>query len=366
MGPNGPSAFVVIIMKLRNIIFFALIISSKIISAATMEESLALMQSYLDKNQLEKVEDYYDDNEETLSKNPMALERVAISLERREKYKEAIEIYRKIILNFNKVEHGKILSSKPSRIDPSFYEHTKLPFYYYKLSYLSTQLFLKTTTYSPLEERVKFKRNADGFILLSRKVKVDELDLKALEEVLKEKITEERSMLYKKTWYASADLMSWQDRVILVNNASQTRTNLLSTSMGTCIGAGRKWENAKYEFNLEGCYATGTSSISSEDRFVDYQQSSVAVSGVIFGPGMYFKTISDNILLGLHLPIKYRKGNWTNPRPDLYTFERESAIEAGFFIQSKIKINKISIRTRLGKVFPNPGSLWSVGALYDF
>jgi hypothetical protein len=353
-------------MKIKNILFLACIISSTSIAAATVEDNLALMQSYLDKNQMEKVEDLYDENEESLSQIPMALERLAISLERREKYKESIEVYRKIILNFNKSEHGKILGSKPTKIDPSLFEHSKLPFYYYKLAFLSTQIFVKTTVYTPVQERIKYKKNAEGFISLARKVKVEEPDLKILEEILKEKISEEVSLLFKESWYGSVELLSWQDRVLLVSTNNGSKTNLLSTSIGTCLGAGKKWENVRYEFNIEGCYVVGTATISSEDIAVSYQQSSVGVSGFIFGPGVYFKTFSDNVFLGIHLPIKYRTGDWTNPNPDLYRFERDSAIEAGFFIQSKVKINKISLRTRLGKVFPNPGSLWSIGVLYDF
>jgi hypothetical protein len=140
----------------------------------------------------------------------------------------------------------------------------------------------------------------------------------------------------------------------------------LSTAIGSCVGGGKKWENSKYEFNFEGCFAVASATISSESRAVSYQQSSVAVKGFLAGPGMYFKTISDNVLLGLHIPVKYRKGDWTNPNEGQYRFEKDSAFEVGYFIQSKIKVKKISLRTRLGKVFPNPGSLWSIGAIYDF
>ncbi|MBY0415288.1 MAG: hypothetical protein K2Q18_14045, partial [Bdellovibrionales bacterium] len=159
------------------------------LSAQTVDESLAKMQELVDKNQLEKVEDYYDEHEDSLSKNWMALEKLAISLERREKYKEALEIYRKIILNFHRAEHSKILSAKPKTVvDPSYYEHNKLPYYYYKLSYASAQLFLLTSGYTPVSERKKLKANFDGFVTLARKVKVDEADLKLLEQILKEKI----------------------------------------------------------------------------------------------------------------------------------------------------------------------------------
>ena len=335
-------------------------------SAKTTFDNIKLMQLYLDKNQLEKVEDLYDEEEETLAKSWMALERLAISFERREKLKEAIEVYRKLITNFNQDTHLKVLNLPEEKLESSMYDKTKLSLYYYKLAFLNTQLFSKTNDYTPPAERIKYKKNAEGFISLGRKVKVDESELKLLEGQLQEKINIDQDLSYKTGWYVSLDLISWQDRLYLVDQVTNAKTNLLSTAMGTCLGGGKKWENIKYEFNFEGCFAVATASISSESAAVNYQQSSVSVKGFMAGPGMYFKTISDNVLLGVQLPVKYRQGDWTNPDETLYRFEREKTFEAGFFLQSKIKIKKVALRTRLGKVFPNPGSLWSVGLLYDF
>lgn len=329
-------------------------------------DNIKLMQLYLDKNQLEKVEDLYDEEESTLSKNWMALERLAISFERREKNKEAIEIYRKIIMNFNFDAHQKVLNTPSAKLEAAVYEKTKLALYYYKLAFLNTQLFGKTTDYTPGSERAKYKKNAEGFITLARKVKGDEGELKLLESLLQEKINNDESQMYKSTWYVSMDLLSWQDRLYLVNLNTNVKTNLLSTAMGTCIGGGKKWENVRYEFNMEGCFAVANATISSQTPSINYQQSSVSVKGFMAGPGMYFKAISDNVLLGVQIPVKYRSGDWTNPDETQYRFERETAYEVGYFLQSKIKIKKVALRTRLGKVFPNPGSLWSVGLLYDF
>lgn len=329
-------------------------------------EDVKLLQLYLDKNLLEKVEDHYDENEESLSKNGMALERLAISFERRQKYKEAIEVYRKIITNFNKLSHEKIVSTSESQLSESVYNQSKLPFYYYKLAFLNTQLFSATHEYSPVGERGKYKKNAEGFIALSRKVKTDEADLKLLEDQLNEKVSRDESFIFKQAWYLSFDILSWQDRIVLTNKNSKVNTNLLSTSIGSCLGLGRKWDNVKYEFDVEGCFAVATATISSENRLVDYQQSSVAVKGVIFGPGMYYKALSENLLIGVHVPVKYTSGDWTNPNEALYEFDNKNSFEVGYFLQSKIKVKKVSIRTRLGKVFPNPGSLWSIGVIYDF
>jgi tetratricopeptide (TPR) repeat protein len=351
-------------------ILIGLIITISLVSppvmSASVVDNLKQMQLYLDKAQMDKVEELYDDNEATLSKNWMALERLAISFERREKYKQAIDLYRKIIIEFNRPAHEKVLNTPLQRMDPTYYEGTKLSLYYYKLAYNNTMLFTKTNEYTPGGEQKKYKKNAEGFIALARKVKTSEADLKALEEVLKEKVSKEESMRYRVNWYASLDILSWQDRVVLLTTATQVKTNLLATSIGPCLGLGKKWENVRYEFNLEGCVTMLNASVSSQDKNVNYQQSSVAVKGILVGPGMYFKTFAENVFFGLSIPIKYRTGDWTNPDEDLYKLERTSSLEAGFFLQSKIKISKFSIRTRFGKVFPNPGSLWTIGALYDF
>ena len=367
MGSHGPDPHVVVVnMNIKKLTFLAFAFSSALAVAATPIENLKLMQLYLDKNQLEKVEDLYDDQEDTLKDNWMAMERLAISFERREKIKEAIEAYRKIIINFNKPAHDKILSTPAAMLDKSVYERTKLPLYYYKLAFLNTQLFSKTHKYTPETERQKYKKNAEGFIGLSRKVKVDEGELKLLEELLREKLINDANLVYRKKWYLSLDILSWQDRVYLVSLADGSKANLLSSAVGSCLGGGRKWENIKYEFDLEGCLAFATATISSENRAVSYQQSSVAVKGFIAGPGMYYKGFSDNVLLGIHIPVKYRQGDWTNPDAELYRFERTKTFEIGYFLQTKIKVKSLYLRTRLGKVFPNPGSLWSIGLLYDF
>ena len=120
MGSVSTDSLVVINMMKIKLSLLIFIISLSAFAAATTLDNLKLMQLYLDKNQLEKVEDVYDENEDSLGKNWMALERLAISFERRDKFKEAIEIYRKIIVNFNKEAHDKVLAVSVSKMEPSY------------------------------------------------------------------------------------------------------------------------------------------------------------------------------------------------------------------------------------------------------
>lgn len=353
-------------MVVRNVLLLICFSSLSLYAADNSIEHLKLMQLYLDKNQPEKVEDLYDEHEETLENKWMALERLAISFERREKFKEAVETYRKIINKFNRNQHERIISTPQRLVTREMYENNKLPLYYYKLAFLNVQLFLKTHNYTDPIEKSRFKKNAEGFIGLARKVAVDEVELKLLEEQLKEKLTTEENKTFKAHWYAMWDIVSWQDRVELINTLTKVKHNLLSTNLGTCLGAGRSWENVHYELTTEGCFVIASSTISSESTAVTYQQSKVPVKGLIAGPGMYFKSFSENILVGFHVPIMARKGDWTLPENQPYSFEKDSTIGVGYFLQTKFKVKNLSIRTRLGKIFPNPGSHWSIGAIYDF
>ena len=140
---------------------------------------------------------------------------------------------------------------------------------------------------------------------------------------------------------------------------------MLSTALGACGGGGRKWQNSIFEFNLEGCLLSGSATVSSQDSSVTYQQSSVSELGVIAGPGFYLRNLSENVLLGFQIPFMYQKGDLTLPA-GAYKFKSDKVFGGGYFFQSKFKVSNLFIRTRLGKIFPNPASQWSIGILYDF
>ena len=160
-------------------------------------------------------------------------------------------------------------------------------------------------------------------------------------------------------------MISWQDRVYLKNLDTGVRTRLLSTDIGSSVGLGKKWSNSKFEFNVEGIYSVATSTISSEDQNVNYLQSSVMVKSITAGPGMYYKAFSEKVYVGIQIPFSYRTGDWSLPDGN-YTFENKNQFGGGYFFQAKFVVGPIAIQTRLGKIFPNPASHWSIGGIYDF
>ena len=216
----------------------------------------------------------------------------------------------------------------------------------------------------PEEERQKYKKNAQGYIILLKKVNADPSDIKIIEEQIQEKLKQVDQLSYKTDWYILFNIISWQDRLYLKETATGSKTPLTSTALGSTIGAGRKWSNFYYEFNLEGEYAVANSTTSSNGTGYNYLQSSVPVTSLILGPGMYYKAFSDKVFVGIHLPVSYRTGKWDLPAG--YEFENDKQLGAGYFFQVKFYIGSIAIQSRLGKIFPNPASHWAIGALYDF
>lgn len=322
------------------------------------------MQLYLDKNQFEKVEDLYDDNEDDLKKNWMALERLALSFERRDKYKEAIETYRKLLVDIYPNENKAVFSSSSEKVDESIYQKAKLPLYYYKLALLYAQLYSSSNDYTENSEKSSYKKRAESFIVLCKKTNCDEAELKLLTEQLNEKDNNEKSREYTSSWFVVSDLISWQDNVTLIKNSTNTANKLLTTNIGLLLGAGKKWQNNKYEFNWEAGVIQATSTISSANPTILYQQSSVPVTGAYSAPGMYFKTWSESVQLGMSFPMMIRKGDWKVPEG--YRFENATRFSAGLLLQSKFKVGPLFLRTRIGKQFPNPSLLWSLGLIYDF
>jgi hypothetical protein len=350
-------------MKVKNIILITLMLSNSALFAADTNTDLKKMQLALDKNTPEAVEDIFDNNDK-LAQNWMANERLALSFERRNKFKEAVDVYRKLIINFNQEAHKKIVNATPP-LSENLYTTNKLPYYYYKLAFLNAQLFVSSNKYMPATDRMRFRKNAEGYLGLLKKVNGDENDIKIVQEQIEEKIKVEDQRIYKSNWYAFMDVISWQDQLYLKNTTSGQKTKLLSTAIGSSLGLGKKWSNSKFEFNFEGMYTFATSTIGSQDPNVNYLQSSVGVNSIIAGPGFYYKGFSEKVFVGIQIPFSYRKGDWTLPDGP-YSFENDKQFGAGYFFQVKFYIGSIGIQSRLGKIFPDPGGHWSIGGSYDF
>lgn len=331
--------------------FFVLslfLISSKLFANTTIFE----MQLALDKNQLEKVVDLFDENEESLKADPKiyleAKEKLGLSLERQKKYSASYQQF---------TELYEAVSDS----------HEKKKFYAYKMAFLAITEYQNTHDYTPEDVKSANKLKRESALKNLEMLKVDEDEIKLLSEMVSEYEEAKLKEKYKNHLKISLEFMSFQDHVYLYNLTSGAKTRLLATHSGLCAGGGREFENDFRIFQLSGCFYRGTSTISSESSAVTYDQSSVGVNGLFFTPGYMTKTFSKNFIVGVETPIFYRSGEWTLPA-GRFSFGKENLMGAGVNLVMRIRPKKFEdkweLSTKMGKLFPNPSINWSIGLSY--
>jgi hypothetical protein len=321
------------------------------------------MQLALDKNQPDIAERIFSDNETSLNQSWQALERLAISFERQEKFKEASDVYKKLILNFNKTNHVKFINAKDKSSFPEI-ENTRLPFYYYKSAYLNAMLYKSNNLKIEDDQKKKYFNNTNSYLQLSKKLNATDDEVKLVEDILNDKQKNELDLVVVKKMYMSLEMVSWQDKVYLKSKTTGALTSLTSNVLGTGVSLGKKWESGKSETSLEGSFLYGKSTVSAINSDT-YSQSSVNTMAFIIAPGFFYKfPINKKAMLGLDIPIMYRHGDYTLPEGS--EFEKASILTVGYFIKSKVYFDKFGFQMKVGRTFANPGSQWSIGVVYDF
>ena len=86
--------------------------------------------------------------------------------------------------------------------------------------------------------------------------------------------------------------------------------------------------------------------------------------------GMIWKPKTEGSGLGIHLPIMFRQGDYTNPsdvNPTLdFTMEGASIISVGALIEGKWNFKKWEMSVKFGKFTKLDSSYWSIGMQYGF
>lgn len=313
------------------------------------------MQLALDKNQLEKVVDLFDENEESLKTDPKiyveAKEKLALSLERQKKYKEAYNLFSDLHSTSEK-------------------ENPKKKFYAYKMAFLAVTEYRMIHEYTPKELVTALNQKKDFALKnLAEQTGNDDDEITLLTEMVSEYEESKKKEEYVSHLKVSLEFMSFQDYVYLHNHSNGAKTRLLSTHSGLCAGGARVFENESRQFQLGGCFYRGTSTISSEVSTVTYDQSSVGVNGIFFTPGYFTKSFSKNLILGVETPVFYRSGEWTLPAGQ-FSFSKDKVLGGGVSVVMKIQPQKFEqkweLTTKMSKLFPNPSIQWSIGLGYHF
>jgi hypothetical protein len=173
-------------------------------------------------------------------------------------------------------------------------------------------------------------------------------------------------------WQVNLGFISWQEGLHLKgasNNVAERATNL-----GLCPGATRLVVNERTEWGIQGCliYAKSQVGPASQDSDVSstggYRAKSADVFGVLGSYNWYWRPLSQNVAIGVNVPLILRYGLWPLLEDPTSTIGVGPSFFflIGLFVESRLERGNWHFSQKVG--FLNiPNSLsWSLEGGYTF
>jgi hypothetical protein len=248
---------------------------------------------------------------------------------------------------------------------------TTLAMYYYYKAHSIAQIFL--SNYDQLDEamQVKYKKNALMYAKFSLEGEFEEEDPEQIIADINNFNLKKDSIKYKYGSFIGINYVTWRDKLTLVDSNGQ-ESILISNSEGLCLGGGLRKYNAEFEYNINGCIGINNATVGANtDATVNYFQKNVPVIGAMAAVGLIWKPKTEGTGLGFHIPVMYRKGDYTNPA-DISsqfagtTLKASSSISVGGLVEGKWNFVKWELSVKFGKFTGLDSSYWSIGMLYGF
>lgn len=173
-------------------------------------------------------------------------------------------------------------------------------------------------------------------------------------------ITYLENKVYKFSKSLSFQYISWQFEADL--NGPSSKTGLVVTNRGLCVGGDAGWENSFYHFYVDGCFFAGSGGVSADASSpITYQQTNVGAYGAKFGPGASMIVSSSGSRIGLRLPVIYTIQNLQEPSNNAYSIEKGSPISYVGSLYSRWQFQKWYFQTEFGKYIQTEQTFWGLG-----
>jgi hypothetical protein len=243
-------------------------------------------------------------------------------------------------------------------------------YYYYKGNAIA-QTFLKS--YDSISARAKetYKKKALMYAGLALEGEFDQEDPEQIIADINNLNKKKEASRYKYGAFLGINYVTWRDKLSLVD-ANGAESTLISNSEGLCLGGGLRKYNAEIEYNINGCVGINNATVGANtEATVNYFQKNVPVIGIMGAVGVIWKPKTEGTGLGFHIPIMFRKGDYTNPadvNPAYLGTELEGAnsISVGGLIEGKWNFEKWEFSVKFGKFTKLDSSYWSLGMQYGF
>ena len=158
----------------------------------------------------------------------------------------------------------------------------------------------------------------------------------------------------------SLSYISWQQESTLTGPNS--KTGLIVTNSGSCLGGDVGIENYLFHFYLDGCAFAGTGGVEADSSSaITYQQSNVPAYGIKAGPGASMIVSSSKSRIGIKLPVIYTLQKLQEPSNAGYDIKEESPVSVIASLYSRWQFDKWYFQTEFGKYMQVEQTFWGLG-----
>jgi hypothetical protein len=174
------------------------------------------------------------------------------------------------------------------------------------------------------------------------------------------------------SWILFLDATSWQEKLTIEETQTDRRAELRSTQVGFCPGlqflsSSERWERG---WGICGVYAKAqiANAKAPEVGELDYDAKNADVFGVKVYPSLYFRPRSENVAVGLLVPVLVRYAPWPIPQSasSPVTVGPKFDILAGLELEARFERGIFVFSQKVG-FYNMPKSLnWSMRAGFKF
>lgn len=289
---------------------------------------------------------------------------ISYALRSQRKYREDLLLNARFVKYYFPKEHVRLLRDvrDSNTIDPDEYSKSqKLIYWILFTDYV--QILSRATDRSQVNQKdlkymQMFSKLLEG--LEFRESKVDRLNTK---------INNHLQYLEDKVYHFEGSLflnyMTWQRDVSLENATS--KSTLLVTNKGYCLGGDAGISNYRFHFFMDGCFMLGSGGVSNTNPPPEYEQSNVRVMGLKAGPGASIIVSDSRSRLGIKFPFIYNIQRFQNPPSGTgYTVEELNPLSIMATLYSRFQFGKWYLQTEFGKYINEERSVWALGFGKEF
>ncbi len=289
-----------------------------------------------------------------------ALTLAAYSYEKLEDYDAAIKIYQALIQkNFSSLNQEMMEKFQESGTDDLPDPKKKLSLYYHRIADALLKVYLRDYDKLDSSARESLRNKANMYVEIIGED--DDYEDESYDEITEQFEKHDKFLVdsvYHASWFLSSAYISYRNQLSIQRQSDGLVVPINSTVDGMCIGGGWRYENAFWEYSINGCYSPATMNVDT-DSAVTYQQSGVSSTTFMVGPSLLWKPKSGDVSVGIHIPIIYNTGDYTVPAG--YDIENQTLLTYGYFVETNWKLSQWGIFTKFGKAAEFKSSLWMAG-----